>query len=76
MSPDTGIVPRVGQAGMQTAAIGKAGALCHGAFTVEQQARLIARTQFVKTRNPRQTTADNDCQIRRHWRQNSSNLRS
>ena len=55
MSPDTGIVPRIGQAGMQTAAIGKAGALRHGAFTVEQQARLITRAEFIKTRNPRQT---------------------
>ena len=48
MSPDTGIVPRVGQAGMQTAAIGKAGALRHGAFTVEQQARLITRAEFIR----------------------------
>lgn len=76
MSSDTRIIPRVGQAGMQAAAIGKAGALRHGIFTIEQQARLITRAELIETRNPRQTTADNDCQIRRHWRQNSSNLHS
>ena len=72
MPPYPRIVPRVGQARVQTATIGKAGALRHRAFTVEQKAWPVARAQFIKTRNTRQTAADNDCRIRRHWRQTSS----
>ena len=37
MPPYPRIVPRVGQARVQTATIGKAGALRHRAFTVEQR---------------------------------------
>lgn len=63
MPPNAGIIPRVGQAGMQAAAIGETCAARHIALSLKQDARFIARDQFVETGHTRQTAADYNGQI-------------